>query len=250
MKFAARLLPILLALAYQPRYTRLILPAIGPTTVQHAAVHDLSPPLRTLRPSPGAPEPFDCGADCGASPGDDADAGQAPGTPSPEPPVSTAAAAAIEQKAQGTRAAAKIIESFDGLGVGFEGPQGAAAGRNPSDNSLAAGPAHVVQIVNSSPAIFFKKGEVLYGAVPTNTVFRGLGGPCEEHDNGDAVVRYDQLADRWLIVMPTLNRIVGRPNGPYSMGYAVSEGPDPMGSYHRYEFRRKLFPDYPRPAVW
>ena len=23
-----------------------------------------------------------------------------------------------------------------------------------------------------------------------------------------------------------------------------------MGPYHRYEFRRKLFPDYPRPAIW
>ena len=253
MKFAARLMPILLALAYQPRYTGLILPAIWPTTAQHAAVHDLSPPLRTLRPSPSVPEPLDCGADCGTSPrdpdDDDGDRDQAPGTPSPEPPVSTAAAA-IEQKTQGTRPAAKIIESFDGLGVGFNGPQGPAAGRNPSDNSLAAGPGHIVQIVNSRLAIFSKKGEVLYGAVPTNTIFKGFGGPCEERNNGDAVVRYDQLADRWLIVMPIFNRIVGRPDEPYSMCYAVSEGPDPMGAYHRYEFRRKLFPDYPRPAVW
>jgi len=34
------------------------------------------------------------------------------------------------------------------------------------------------------------------------------------------------------------------------MCYALSAGPDPLGPYHRYEFRRKLFPDYPRPAVW
>lgn len=34
------------------------------------------------------------------------------------------------------------------------------------------------------------------------------------------------------------------------MCYALSEGADPMGSYYRYEFGRKLFPDYPRPAVW
>jgi hypothetical protein len=64
------------------------------------------------------------------------------------------------------------------------------------------------------------------------------------------VVRYDQLADRWLFVMPIFNRIAGRPDEPYSMCYALSEGPDPMGSYYRYEFRRKLFPDYPRPAIW
>ncbi len=34
------------------------------------------------------------------------------------------------------------------------------------------------------------------------------------------------------------------------MCYAVSTGPDPLGPYYRYEFRRKLFPDYPRPAIW
>ena len=27
-------------------------------------------------------------------------------------------------------------------------------------------------------------------------------------------------------------------------------GPDPLGSYYRYEFLRPLFPDYPRPAIW
>ena len=42
---------------------------------------------------------------------------------------------------------------------------------------------------------------MLYGPVNTNNVFRGFGGACERN-NGDAVVRYDQLADRWLIVMP------------------------------------------------
>jgi hypothetical protein len=34
------------------------------------------------------------------------------------------------------------------------------------------------------------------------------------------------------------------------MCYAISAGPDPLGSYYRYEFLRPLFPDYPRPAVW
>ena len=36
---------------------------------------------------------------------------------------------------------------------------------------------------------------------------RGFGGACEARDNGDAVVRYDQLAKRWLIVMPIFGRI-------------------------------------------
>jgi hypothetical protein len=40
------------------------------------------------------------------------------------------------------------------------------------------------------------------------------------------------------------------PTGPYSMCYAISAGPDPLGAYFRYEFLRPLFPDYPRPAIW
>ncbi|HEX3880167.1 MAG TPA: hypothetical protein VHW24_24465, partial [Bryobacteraceae bacterium] len=41
-----------------------------------------------------------------------------------------------------------------------------------------------------------------------------------------------------------------RPEEPYSVCYAVSKTPDPLGEFYRYEFRRKLFPDYPRPAIW
>src|SRR5262245_58333986 len=66
------------------------------------------------------------------------------------PPVITApkGAAAVEQQTQGERPGATLVESFDGLGVGFEGPQGTANLRNPSDNSLAIGLNHIVQIVN------------------------------------------------------------------------------------------------------
>ena len=34
------------------------------------------------------------------------------------------------------------------------------------------------------------------------------------------------------------------------MCYALSTGPDPLGTYYRYAFERPLFPDYPRPAIW
>ena len=57
-------------------------------------------------------------------------------------------------------------------------------------------------------------GTVLYGAVPNNTVFKGFGGTCDARNNGDTVVRYDQLADRWLIVMPIFRRAAARPDQP------------------------------------
>lgn len=183
----------------------------------------------------------------------------------PAPDITTPpGSGAVEQHEQGARASATILASFDGLGVGFEGPQGSARLRNPSDNSLAVGTNHIVQIVNTRMAIYTKKGamydttgRVLYGPVQTNNVFQGFGGACESKNNGDAVVRYDQLADRWLIVMPIFSKIGsgadaahGEQAGHYAMCYAVSSGPSPFGPYYRYEFDRALFPDYPRPAVW
>jgi hypothetical protein len=168
-----------------------------------------------------------------------------------------AAGAAVEQTEPGSRPPATLVTSFEGLGVGFTGPQGTAEARNPSDNSLAAGPNEIVQIVNSHMAIFTKKstrypetGKALLGPIVTNTLFAGFGGPCENLISGDAVVRFDQLAQRWLFVLPIFRKPADDPKAPYAMCYAVSTGPDPMGSYNRYEFSRPLFPDYPRPAIW
>src|SRR5262245_60034083 len=80
----------------------------------------------------------------------------APLTPATDEP---ATAASVEQTEQGKREAAELVESFDGLGEGFVGPQGTATLRNPSDNSLAVGPDHVVQTVNSKMAVFTRKGK-------------------------------------------------------------------------------------------
>lgn len=132
-------------------------------------------------------------------------------------PLRFNAGASVEQTQLGNKKAAQLITSFEGLGESFVGPQGTAVLRNPSDNSLAVGLDHIVQIVNSRMAIFSKKGKTfaesgraLYGPVETRNVFKGFGGPCENMNNGDAVVRYDQLADRWLIVMPTFRKGISR----------------------------------------
>jgi len=132
----------------------------------------------------------------------------------PSNPDVPAAGAAVEQTSPGSKPPAEIVTSFDGLGDGFTGPQGTFTGRNPSDNTLAVGPDHVFQIVNVQMAIFDRKGTVLYGPVGTNTLFKGFGGACEADDNGDAVVRYDQLANRWLVVMPIFKEMKRRADQP------------------------------------
>src|ERR1039457_6888705 len=187
---------------------------IGPVTDTRADMFDTSPPLKSLRDSHAATDSADCvGETCGISPGDPDDEDQKT-EELPTPPVITDAGASIEQTSQGRRPSAALVENFDGLGVGFGGPNRTTSFRNPSDNSLAVGPNHIVQIVNSRLAVYTKKGArypksgtVLYGDVATNTIFSGFGGVCGARNNGDAVVRYDQLAGRWLIVMPIFSRI-------------------------------------------
>ena len=152
--------------------------------------------------------------------------------------------APVDQTTMGTRPALPVADSFDGI----PGPTG-----NPSDISIAVGPNHIVQVVNWSMAVYTKKGAtyattgmLLRGPVASNSVFAGFGGSCETStaiDHGDVVVRYDQLAQRWVFFQPVLR-------APYKMCYAVSTGPDPLGTYSRYEFTRSLFPDYPRPGIW
>src|SRR5262245_29520251 len=202
----------------------------------------------------------------GGGSGRGARGGRAPGTASAvpaiiAPPVPTISGpgAAAEQNTQGSRPALPVIESFDGLGEGFsqykfptrvQGEYTGGAGRGGIDISIAAGPDHLVEILDGRTAVFTKKGKkfpssgrLLYGPVPNNTIFAGFGVRCSASNNSDSVVRYDQLADRWLIVVPVFSQ-------PYAMCYAVSATSDPLGSYYRYEFARPLFPDYPRPAIW
>jgi len=193
-----------------------------PAAQAHPALkHDTSPPLALLTSSIGSAS-ADCeGLGCGTSPGAASDDPDAQDDKAPEPipaplppPTLSPAGIAVEQTTQGSQPAAPVLDSFDGLGAGFEGPQGKSSFRNPSDNSLAVGPDHIVQTVNTKLAVYSKKGKkydktgtVLYGPVPTKAIWAGFGGVCEARTSGDAVVRYDQLAGRWLIVVPMFSRI-------------------------------------------
>jgi hypothetical protein len=218
---------IVWVVATRPTTERDGTPATSTVTVRRSVAHDMSPALsvmaRDVRRSDVAIHDADRPANALAPDEAEEAAEEMQAAAAPAAPVMTAPAgsAAVEQTTQGEKPAPTIVASFNGLGVGFDGPQGGATLRNPSDNTLAVGPNHIVQIVNTRMAIFTKKGKqfdttgkVLYGAVPTNNVFKGFGGPCEERNNGDAVVRYDQLADRWLIVMPIFSRLPVTPDDP------------------------------------
>src|SRR5438105_6726735 len=135
--------------------------------------------------------------------------------------------------------------NFDGVGNGFSGPAGTftVAGAPPDTNG-SVGPNHYVQIVNTDFAVFDKSGAAIFGPVPINTLWSGFGGACESNNDGDPVVEYDKLADRWVIAQPSFSTT------PYLECVAVSTTADPTGSYNRYSFSNTDFPDYPKIGVW
>lgn len=229
--------------AVDQRRTETEAPAQRPRVSTHSAIaHDLSHGLGSFPANSGSIGSAACTSkNCDTPQAEPESPQQRPDPPTPELPEISSAGAAVEQTSQGKHPPIAAGDSFDGLGTGFEGPQGTAQFRNPSDNSLAAGPDNIVQIVNSRLAVFTKKGarydttgKVLYGPVVTNAIFAGFGGVCEARNNGDAVVRYDQLAGRWLIVMPIFRRIapgeypeLTKPGGVSSPGAAAAPPANP-----------------------
>ena len=126
----------------------------------------------------------------------------------------------------------------------------------PPDTNGDVGPNHFVQWVNLSFAVYSKGTSttppaLLYGPAPANTLWSGFGGPCETRNDGDPIVRYDHLADRWVMSQLAVpNSFFGLLFGPFYQCIAISATPDPLGAYHRYQFSFNKLNDYPKMGVW
>jgi hypothetical protein len=162
--------------------------------------------------------------------------------PAPGPPVQQADPA-VQQFAV-SPIAALASTGFDGVGEGnpqFSYNVNAA----PPDTVGEPGLNQYVQWVNSSFAVFDKStGTRLYGPAGGNTLWSGFGGPCESRNDGDPIVQFDQLADRWVMTQFALQ------SGNYQQCVAVSATSDALGAWHRYAFLYSQFPDYPKLSVW
>jgi hypothetical protein len=133
------------------------------------------------------------------------------------------------------------------VGANFEGIP--ATGVLPPDTIGAVGPNHYIQMVNSAFAIYEKSGTLLVGPSQINSLFQGFGGPCETDNDGDPVVRYDHLADRWLVSQFAIERNM--------QCIAISRGANPVTSgWFLYAFPtldasgQPVTPDYPKIGVW
>jgi len=119
----------------------------------------------------------------------------------------------------------------------------------PPDPAGDVGPNHYVQAVNCMLQIFSKTGSSVFGPVETSTLWSGFTGDWDGHNDGDAVVMYDENADRWIISQFAVDCGTFPNYTEYEL-VAVSQTADPTGSYNRYAFKFDYMPDYPKMGIW
>ena len=142
--------------------------------------------------------------------------------------------------------------NFEGIGEGLPGYNVNVA--PPDTTGDVGGPTtnpssptgQYVQWVNLSFAVFDKaSGAMIYGPAAGNTLWSGFGGPCQTTNNGDPIVQYDQIANRWVLTQFAVA------SQPYRQCVAVSQTSDATGAYNRYEFTyANALNDYPKLGVW
>jgi len=123
--------------------------------------------------------------------------------------------------------------------VNFEGQ---ASPYYPPDCNGTAGPDHYMQTVNCTYAIYSKTGSLLAGPTNMNLLFSGVTG--SNYNDGDPLVLYDDLADRWLAVEFSISG-----SNDYML-VAVSTTNDPTGTWYKYSFDVADLPDYEKFGVW
>ncbi|NWF64511.1 MAG: carboxypeptidase regulatory-like domain-containing protein [Chloroflexi bacterium] len=87
----------------------------------------------------------------------------------------------------------------------------------------------------------------LYGPAAGNTLFTSLGGICAANNDGDPIVLFDPLANRWMVSQFAL----GFPNN-FHQCIAVSATGNPTGAWYLYDYQTSttVMNDYPHFGVW
>lgn len=194
-------------------------------------------PLRDMYPTKDQPGPARGGRDF------------EPGRPQPVGNVNPSGVDPLAERSIGAIGAfAQPRAATDGVPVD---PNARVA---PPDTTGDLGPNHYVQWVNLRYSIYNVlrdangiSGFTLVPGFPKqgNVVWQGFGGQCETSNDGDPIVQYDQLADRWVLTQFAVS------SSPYLQCVAVSTGPDPTGTYNRYAYSYGTdFNDYPKMGVW
>src|SRR5246127_2525755 len=201
----------------------------GPTTIRHDVHHDVSLPLSEMIKH--------------APPASLARRRVEPLKRIPLPPELAAAQQdPVIQVGDVAPATPPVTLGFEGLGNGQYGFSVTGA---PPDTEGTVGATQYVQWVNTSFAVFNKStGALIAGPTAGNTLWSGFGGGCQTNNDGDPIVLYDKLAQRWVFSQFSVSTT------PYLQCIAVSTTSDATGTYNRYSFQYSNFDDYPKMSVW
>jgi len=201
----------------------------GPTTIRHDVHHDVSLPLSEMIKH--------------APPASLARRRVEPLKRIPLPPELAAAQQdPVIQVGTVAPATPPVTLGFEGLGNGQYGFSVTGA---PPDTEGTVGATQYVQWVNTSFAVFNKStGALIAGPTAGNTLWSGFGGGCQANNDGDPIVLYDKLAQRWVFSQFSVSTT------PYLQCIAVSTTSDATGTYNRYSFQYSNFDDYPKMSVW
>ena len=192
--------------------------------VGHSTHNDTSPPLRDMKQLPATFKPE---------------------REANENPKVTHSHRNVKDEAVQT---APITAAMPGTDLNFDGVPfpGVACNCAPPDTNGEVGATQYVQIVNEGYQVFNKTtGASQLGPSGIATLWSGFGGVCQSNGNGDPVVLYDQIANRWVI-----SQFAGV-SVPTDECIAVSQTSDATGAYYRYAFHLgSNFFDYPHLGVW
>jgi hypothetical protein len=146
-----------------------------------------------------------------------------------------------DTKAPTPRALPTPSLTFEGIGV-----QNSA----PPDTNADVGPNDIVETVNTLVRVYDKNGVPRGPAFKQSSLFAGLNTLAATVDDGDPVVLYDRIANRWLISQFAFASNTRTP--PFHEAIAISKTGDPTGAYYLYDFvlPGTEFPDYPKFGVW
>ena len=123
----------------------------------------------------------------------------------------------------------------------------------PPDPNGDVGLNHYVQFVNILFRAYDKSGAPLTAPLLLSQLYAGVGGFCASHDNGDPIVLYDAMADRWFLSELAFDRDASANlTPPFHQCIAISQTGDPTGAYFLYDFQmpNDAFNDYPHFGVW
>src|SRR6266702_3032218 len=199
----------------------------GPA-IHYPVKHDISPPLRDIKPLPpqaGPPRVI-------------------PLRTIPHVPFVSSVADPVMQSLPGPAIVTASGVNMDGVS---DAAQSAASLVlvAPPDTNGAVGATQYVQWVNLAFAVYDKgTGNKVFGPVTGNTIWAGFGGACATSNSGDPIVQYDKAAGRWVMTQPVFS------GPPYYQCVAVSQTSDATGAWNRYAYQFSNFNDYPKLGVW